>query len=637
MSLWLRAMSLGIVALVFAEGLMLARGKVQGWSFYLTTSEVGFEVVVRILVSALLGMALGSIYTAILAPVLWRFNSARERLAEWAIKIAVVLIVFLDSRLALTSLMKWFHAGARFKPVLMGVHFLAFAIAVCIPRTRKEVVTSLDGFLGEKMPRRMAIATLVALCALVAAEFAISKTTAHARAPLVSQRPKSNFLLITFDALNAEDMSVYGNKLATTPNIDAFAQKATVFTNFYSASTFTTPSIATMLTGIYPSQSGVHQLQGRVRAQHAQQNLPHVMRAAGYATGAFLSNPFAYYLAKSLGDEYDLLPEPTFQKGGVQRLWNATRPLHQESGFGCRIDEYFDLANLWNSLARKPYNLSMRFRPGASFERGREVLASLPDGFFVWIHVITPHNPYLPDPMERGRFLPADKVRTFEEEFGGRWKPHYEPDQQSLLDERRLRYDEFIATADRAFGAFIAQLEHDGKLRNTTVIISADHGESFEGGVYQHSSPDLTRPVVHIPLIIRTPQQETSRKIGVAADQTALAPTILELAGQKKPEWMVGQSLARWLNEDGQGEVDGLAFIQYLEKNSAFRPPRHGTVGVIDGRYEYVLDLDTTKGALRPLKEAHDWKVDRSAEDPARAAALRGAIYSRFPELRRQP
>lgn len=87
-------MSLGIIALVFAEGLMLARGKAQGWSFYLTASEVGFEVVVRILVSALLGMVLGSIYTAILAPVLWRFNSARERLAEWAIKIAVVLIVF---------------------------------------------------------------------------------------------------------------------------------------------------------------------------------------------------------------------------------------------------------------------------------------------------------------------------------------------------------------------------------------------------------------------------------------------------------------------------------------------------------------------------------------------------------------
>ena len=48
-------------------------------------------------------------------------------------------------------------------------------------------------------------------------------------------------------------MSLYGYGLPTTPNIDAFARKSTVFTNFYSACTFTTPSVASLLTGIYPS------------------------------------------------------------------------------------------------------------------------------------------------------------------------------------------------------------------------------------------------------------------------------------------------------------------------------------------------------------------------------------------------
>ena len=48
-ALWFRLITLAIVALVFAEGLLLASGKVQGWTFYLTTSEVIFEVVVRLL------------------------------------------------------------------------------------------------------------------------------------------------------------------------------------------------------------------------------------------------------------------------------------------------------------------------------------------------------------------------------------------------------------------------------------------------------------------------------------------------------------------------------------------------------------------------------------------------------------
>jgi arylsulfatase A-like enzyme len=203
------------------------------------------------------------------------------------------------------------------------------------------------------------------------------------------------------------------------------------------------------------------------------------------------------------------------------------------------------------------------------------------------------------------------------------------------VDRHRLAYDEYVATADRAFGSFISDLESTGRLQNTTVIVSADHGESFEGGIYQHQSSYQTRPVIHIPLIIRTPDQQDGRTVSVAADQTALAPTILELAGQPRPDWLRGQSLVGWLGPNGQGAGDGLAFTQYLERNSIFKPLHRGTVGVIDGQYQYVLDLETLKGWLRPLDEAQFWNVDRSAENPARAEALRGAIYSRFPNLPR--
>ena len=125
------------------------------------------------------------------------------------------------------------------------------------------------------------------------------------------------------------------------------------------------------------------------------------------------------------------------------------------------------------------------------------------------------------------------------------------------MDQFRLRYDEFILTADRAFGSFMSDLENGGRLRDTTVVVSADHGESFEGGVFQHGSPYLTRPMIHIPLIIRTPGQQDSRRVAFTADQTALAPTILELAGQPKPDGMRGQSLAGWLNRDGHGAGEG--------------------------------------------------------------------------------
>jgi arylsulfatase A-like enzyme len=458
-------------------------------------------------------------------------------------------------------------------------------------------------------------------------------------AALAPPRPKSNFLLITFDALSAEDMSLYGYTLPTTPNLDAFAGKSTVFTNFYAASTFTTSSIAAIMTGSYPSENHVYQVEGRVSAKESGKNLPHAMRAGGYTPGAFLSNPFAYYLVQSAKSEYDFLPEPIFQPGGLHNLWEATRPLHQDSGIGNRLDEYRDLERVWNSMGVLPESQSFRLRPAVSFGKGREILAQSPDGFSLWIHVMAPHFPYLPDVEDRGRFLPYDEQLTFQEEEGARWRPYYEPDQQGEVDRRRLLYDEYILSTDRAFGAFVAELEKDGILQNTTVIISADHGESFEGGVYQHESAYQTRPVIHIPLIIRTPGQQAGRRVAFTADHTALAPTILELAGQPIPDWMRGESLVKWLQGNGQGEGEGRAFTQFLQRNSVFKAPRHGTVGVIDGKsqHQYVLDLETQKGSLRPLKEAHIWNLDRTAENPALAQALREAIYLRFPDLVQKP
>ena len=647
-SLWFRLITLGIVGLVFAVALWLAPGKAQGWSYYLTKPEVVFEVLVRAAFAALAGIALGTILTAAIAPFLWYFNSSRERIADWATKFAVVLVVFLNCRLALEALIWWVYQQrighwidhrAFLSSFLPAAFVVAFALALCIPRARKEVVTSLDGFLGEKMTRRTAIATVAGTAALVATEYALARSIPKVKAALVPQRPKSNMLLITFDALSAEDMSLYGYKLPTTPNLDAFARKATVFTNFYSACTFTTPSVATMLTGAYPSESHVYQLQGHVRGEFAGKSFPLAMRSAGYATGAFVSNLNAYDLAENLENGYDVLPEPVFQEGGLQDLWDATTPLHQDSGIGSRLDEYTDLTKVWNDIARLPPDLYHRFRAVSSFEHAREIFAKLPDGFFLWVHVMTPHAPYLPDSADRRRFLPDDQPQTFEDDSVGRWKPHYEPDQQSEVDRHRLLYDEFVATADRAFGGFMSELENSGKMRDTTVIVSADHGESFEGGIYRHETPYLTRPVIHVPLIIRTPGQQDRRTVTVTADQTTLAPTILELAGVQKPDWMPGQSLVRWLDRDSQGEGEGLAFCQYLERNSVFKRPRFGTVGVIDGRsrYQYVLDLDTQKGSLKPLDEAQIWNLDRSAENPALAEQLRAAIYSRFPELVQKP
>ena len=637
---WFRFSTLGVVSLVFVELLQLTQGELRGWTFYLKTGDVVFEVVVRVIASALAGIALGTACTALLLPFLWLFGNSRRRVSDWASNAAIVFVLLVVGRHALQILNKMFYSGLRHRPHLEFLVFTIFygsiALALILPRKRPQLFGTLDLFVNPKAARHIVAGMLIGTAVLVGTEFVLSKMKPPEVVAATPQHAKSNIILITFDALSAEDMSMYGRELPTTPNIDAFAREATVFTNFYSASTFTTPSVATLLTGRYATETLVYQISGQVRADEAEKNLPAVLRAAGYSTGAYVFSPIAFYLARSLQSAFDFMPEPEFQAGGMARVWRLTAPLHQDSGIGCRVDEYWDLERVYNKIGGGPVTLCNRYRPNMSFEQAKELLQRMPEGSFLWIHIMSPHDPYFPDPVDLGRFLPASALPDLGWEPSRLWKPRYDPDVQSQVTERRLRYDEFVATADRYFGDFLTYLSSSGKLDNSTVIVSADHGESFEGGVYQHENFYMTRPVVHIPLIIRSPGQQQGRTVELTADQTALPPTILEIAGVSKPDWMHGESLVPVLNGTAPTTNGGLAFSEHLEETSIFKRPRKGTVGVIDEKYQYVVYLETQKGALRPLKEAQLRDLDLSAQYPDRAAAMRNTLQAKFPQLVRK-
>ena len=61
-----------------------------------------------------------------------------------------------------------------------------------------------------------------------------------------------NILVVLFDALSAEHLSLYDYPRHTSPNLDHFAEGATVYHNHHSAGNYTTPSTASLFTGTYP-------------------------------------------------------------------------------------------------------------------------------------------------------------------------------------------------------------------------------------------------------------------------------------------------------------------------------------------------------------------------------------------------
>lgn len=98
-------------------------------------------------------------------------------------------------------------------------------------------------------------------------------------------KPKPNVLFVFDDQLRADVCGVYGGRNITTPNIDRLASEGVVFTNSVSSCPLCTPYRGMLLTGRYPTHSGI--LVNFIEANHAQNPncMADVFGAAGYETG----------------------------------------------------------------------------------------------------------------------------------------------------------------------------------------------------------------------------------------------------------------------------------------------------------------------------------------------------------------
>ncbi|HEX3525785.1 MAG TPA: sulfatase-like hydrolase/transferase, partial [Thermoanaerobaculia bacterium] len=105
--------------------------------------------------------------------------------------------------------------------------------------------------------------------------------------PVRPARP--DILLITIDTLRADAPGFAGDPQDPTPVLDRLAARGRVFTNAHAHNVVTLPSHTNILTGLYPYQHGVRDNSG-FRLPASIPTLATALRAAGYATGAFVGS-----------------------------------------------------------------------------------------------------------------------------------------------------------------------------------------------------------------------------------------------------------------------------------------------------------------------------------------------------------
>lgn len=458
----------------------------------------------------------------------------------------------------------------------------------------------------------------------------------------VNERP--NIILITFDALTAQDMSLYGYKLKTTPNIDSFALESYVFTNMYANANWTRPGVASILTGTYPSthrliNTGIQNcfLPDELRNM----NIAALLKANGYQTAAVVSNwVYAHPSSNHTFHNFDYAP---FNTTNDAEFRNRIEPIYliPESAtlFFTKIGS---TAHIWCALISNTYLgfLNKILTPGEQQSKLDTVYSGPPEKtfniassylqkaktpFFLWIHVMVPHGPYLPADGFKKQFLKENSLLTFHEQTFPQYDNNFYPESmQPTMDKLRLRYNEHILWADHAFGEFIHKLKNDGYMDHSTIIISSDHGESFRRGVYQHSSPTLYNDLIRIPLIIRTPKQKHHKLIEQPAAQIDIAPTILDLLDIAVPHRMEGESLKSKMQKNAAN--DKPIFSMQLDGNRIRGAITKGTVAVIKDHYKYIFYVDKPRSELYNMMKDPEEMTDLAKIEKERAVTMHGLM-----------
>ncbi|MEI8258489.1 MAG: sulfatase-like hydrolase/transferase, partial [Deltaproteobacteria bacterium] len=274
--------------------------------------------------------------------------------------------------------------------------------------------------------------------------------------PLAHARP--SFVLLSIDAVRPDHVGAYGYRRNTTPNIDRFARDAARFTNAYCTSPRSLRSFSSIWTGRYPAM-----------------------------------------ISWGLDNQYlDLLPENVTlaeqlgEAGYVSAGLSNADYFHRTSGFFQGFSEWHEPAGEWKGDV---------WAEVAQINTFLSAHATDPRPFFLWAHMMEPHDGY--------RHWP-------EHDFG-----------TATMDN----YDSEIARADDAVSHVLEVVDRIASQRPVVVMIFSDHGEAFgEHGYFAHSS-DLHEEQARVMLIVRGPGIAPGERRALTSLMD-LNPTILNYVGR---------------------------------------------------------------------------------------------------------
>jgi arylsulfatase A-like enzyme len=475
-----------------------------------------------------------------------------------------------------------------------------------------------------------------------------------------------NILFVMYDQLRADYLGCAGHPTLRTPHIDAFAQRGVRFNRAYCQAPVCGPSRVSFYTGRYMSSHGA-----------GYQNVP--FSVAEWTMGDYLRQ---VGMRSVLVGKTHMVPD----RAGMERLridgasdlgvWLSEcgfEPFERDDGLHPEQSLNPNLAynnylrakgyvsdNPWHDFANsaegpngevlsgwqmRHARLPARVRDEDSetpymTSRAMEFISQAGDvPWCLHLSLIKPHWPYVA-PAPYNEMYSANQILPVNQSGREMQDPHpvvaafqdHEGSRNFRRDEVRRTviptYMGLISQIDDQFGRLLAFLEDQGRLDDTMIVLTSDHGDYL--GDHGLGEKDLLHEeVARIPMIIYDPDPAADSRRGVADDRLVeaidLIPTFLDSqGGDLQRHRLEGRSLLPLLR--GSGEAADWRDAAFSETDYVFHPARRAlNLGPEQAR-AYMVCTDAWKyifyEGFRPqlFHLAEDpWEQNDLGTDPAHA------------------
>lgn len=483
---------------------------------------------------------------------------------------------------------------------------------------------------------------------------------------------KPNILLITSDQQHWDTIGAF-NKEIQTPNLDRLVKEGTSFTRAYCPNPTCTPTRASIITGMYPSQHGAWTLGTKLLEDR--HTVGEDFKNSGYRTALVGKAHFqplrsseqyvsleSYPLMQDL-EYWKQFNGPFYGFDHVELARNHTNEAHAGQHYAIWMEEkgcanwrdYFvaptgtmdrNMRHKWPIPEPFHYNTWIAERTNSLLEqyKGND------ESFFLWASFFDPHPPYLvPEPwdtMYDPEQLTIPEITPGEHD---RNPPHFRMTQEQNPDfsawretgngihgyhshlkfspsERKqlvATYYGMISCMDKYIGQILDKLDELGLAENTIVVFTTDHGHFFGQHGLQFKGGFHYEDLIKLPFIVRYPGVVPAGQISSAIQSLVdLAPTFLSFAGIPIPPAMTGvDQSAVWRGL--QSSARNHAICEFHHEPTTIHQKTY-----VDERYKITVYYNQTYGELFDLEQ--DPGELRNLWDEPQFAGLKSELLLKY-------